>query len=374
MNSKLKAVRGMRGWSAEWPLPFALVILVVGWTFKPAISAGAIPNAALAGAFVGFFVGALAGAFSAVRHAEHLAHRFGEPYGTLILTLAAISIEVVTVITVMLHGANDPYFARDTMFSVLMIVLGGVIGIGLLIGGIKHHEQTYNLQGANTFLSVLTPLAIITLVLPDFTVTGGVGVHPVQEAIFLLIMSLLLYSVFLGMQTKRHRGYFVASEAAAEAAYVKASGHGWSYHAVLMIFYLLLVVMTAKLFALPLDIGLDVLGLPAGVGALAVAILVLAPESMAAIKAASANRMQRSVNIVLGTALSTISLTVPAVLAIDIFTHHTVHLGLNPAFSVLLALTLGVSFLTFSSGRTNMMQGLVHLLLFLTYIMLIFVP
>lgn len=365
---------GMRGWSAEWALPFALVILVVGWIFKPAISEGAIPDAALVGAFVGFFVGALAGAFAAVRHAEHLAHRFGEPYGTLILTLAAISIEVVTVITIMLHGANDPYIARDTMFSVLMIVLNGVIGVGLLLGGIKHREQTYNLQGANTFLSVLIPLAILAFIMPDFTIAGGVGVHPLQEAVFLLVMSLLLYGVFLAMQTKRHRSYFVAPETIIEAAHEEASGRGWPYHAALMIVYLLLVVLTAKLFALPLDLGLDVMGLPSGAGALAVAILVLAPESMAAIKAARANRMQRSVNIALGTALSTISLTVPAVLAIDIFTHHVVYLGLNPASSVLLALTFGVSLLTFSSGRTNMLQGLVHIALFLSYIMLIFVP
>ncbi len=374
MKSRLRVPGSMRGWSAEWPLPFALAILVVGWVFKPEIAAGTVPNAVLIVAFVGFFIGALAGAFSAVRHAEHLAHRFGEPYGTLILTLAAISIEVATIITIMLHGANDPYIARDTMFAVLMIILNGVVGVGLLIGGLKHREQTYNLQGANAFLSVLIPLAVLALILPDLTVGGGVGVHPTQEAIFLVVMSLLLYGVFIAMQTKRHRSYFVAPETIVEAAHEEAAGRGWLYHATLMVVYLLLVVFTAKLFALPLDIGLDVIGLPSGVGALAVAILVLAPESMAAIKAARLNQMQRAVNISLGTALSTISLTVPAVLAIDLFTHHAVFLGLNPAYSLLLVLTFGVSILTFSSGRTNMLQGLVHILLFLTYILLIFVP
>ncbi|MGH8271848.1 MAG: calcium:proton antiporter [Gammaproteobacteria bacterium] len=374
MKPGLRKLVGMRGWSAEWPLPFALTILIVGWVFKPQIAADAIPDAVLVVAFVAFFVGALAAAFSAVRHAEHLAHRFGEPYGTLILTLAAISIEVATIVTIMLHGANNPFIARDTMFAVLMIILNGVVGVGLLIGGLKHREQSYNLQGANAFLSVLIPLAVLALILPDLTVGGGVGVHPTEEAIFLIVMSLLLYGVFLAMQTRRHRSYFIAPETIVESAHEQAAGRGWQYHAGLMIVYLLMVVFTAKLFALPLDIGLDGLGLPPGVGALAVAILVLAPESMAAIKAARLNQMQRAVNISLGTALSTISLTVPAVLAIDLFTHHTVFLGLTPAYSLMLVLTLGVSILTFSSKRTNMLQGMVHILLFLTYILLIFAP
>ncbi|MGH8427888.1 MAG: calcium:proton antiporter [Gammaproteobacteria bacterium] len=375
MGSKAKLPGGARAWTAEWAFLVSLVILVVGWTFKPAISQGSIPGPALVGAFAGFFIGAVLGAFSAVRHAEHLAHRFGEPYGTLVLTLAAISIEVVTIITIMLHGKNDPLIARDTMFAVLMIVMNGVIGVGLLLGGLKHREQAYNLQGANAFLSVLIPLAVLALILPDFTVGGGVGVHPTEEAIFLIVMSLLLYSVFIAMQTRRHRSYFLPPAASVEASDEQAvEPQSWVSHAVLLIVYLLLVVFTAKLFALPLDIGLDRTGLPSGVGALAVAILVLAPEAMAAIKAARVNHMQRAVNIGLGTALSTIGLTVPAVLAIDLFTNHAVFLGLNPADTVLLVLTFGVSILTFSSGRTNILQGCVHILLFLTFILLIFSP
>jgi Ca2+:H+ antiporter len=359
----------------EWALALSLAILVVGWIFKPEISADAVPGAALVGAFVGFFIGAIIAAFAAVRHAEHLAELLGEPYGTLILTLSAIAIEIATVVTVMLHGANDPVFARDTLFSVLMIVLNGVIGTGLLLGGFRHREQNYNLEGAKTFLSVLIPLAVLALVLPNFTSGAGQGIHPRAEAIFLIVISLLLYGVFIAIQTRLHRGYFIAPEAAEPASeQAKAAGGGRLYHAALLIVYLLLVVLTAKLFALPIDIGVDKLGLPSALGALAVAILVLVPEAMAAIAAARANHMQRSVNIGLGTALSTVSLTVPAVLLLDILTRHSVFLGLGPGNTLLLALTFAVSILTFSSGRTNMLQGLVHIALFLAYIVLVFSP
>ncbi|MGH8160695.1 MAG: calcium:proton antiporter [Gammaproteobacteria bacterium] len=359
---------------AELALPLALAILVVGWIFKPEIGTDALPGAALVAAFVGFFIGAIIAAFAAVRHAEHLARSLGEPYGTLVLTIAAISIEVATVVTVMLHGADDPVFARDTLFSVLMIVMNGVLGAGLLLGGIKHHEQSYNLEGAKAFLSVLIPLAVLALVLPLFTKGGGVGVHSTEEAIFLIVISLLLYGVFLAMQTRRHRSYFTSPETVAGPARAETTGGSRIYHTVLLIVYLLLVVLTAKLFALPLDIGIDRTGVPSAVGALAVAILVLAPETMAAIAAARANQMQRSVNIGLGTALSTVSLTVPAVLLLDLFTGHAAFLGLTPPNTVLLLLTFAVSILTFSSGRTNMLQGLVHIALFLTYIVLIFSP
>lgn len=374
MNARSTLPAMLKRRPAEWALPVSLAILVVGWIFKPAISSGALPNAALIGAFVGFFLSALASAFASVRHAEHLAHRFGEPYGTLILTLSAISLEVATVITVMLHGKNDPLFARDTLFSVLMIVMGGILGVSLLIGGIKHHEQSYNLQGAKTFLSVLIPLAVLALVLPRFTTGGGAGVHPFGEAVFLIVICLLLYGVFIAVQTRSHTSYFVAPDAAASQEEIASAPRGWPYHTALLAIYLLLVVLTAKLFALPLDIGLDRTGLPSELGALAVAVLVLAPEAMAAIAAARVNQMQRSVNIALGTALSTVSLTVPAVLCIDLITHHPAFLGLAPGPMVLLLLTFGVSILTFTGGRTNMLQGLVHIALFLAYIVLIFSP
>lgn len=373
MNADRAIRRPLGPWVGEWSFPFALAIFLTGFVFKRSLSAGSVSDVWLGIAFVGLFVGALLSAFSAVRHAEALAHRFGEPYGTLLLTLSVISIEVATIATVMLHGKNDPRLARDTMYSVVMIVLNGAVGVALLIGAIRHREQAYNLQGANAYLSLLIPLAVLTMVWPDFTPNSAPGQFSTADAAFLMAISVLLYAVFLGIQTLRHRNYFAAAREALDAKEPMARAPvSWQRHAILLVAYLLLVVFTAKIWALPLDIGIDRLGLPEGGGAVALALLVLAPESLAAIRAAAANEMQRSINLSLGSALATVSLTAPAVLAIGLTTGRTAVLGLPSAESVLLALTFGVSMLTFASGRTNVMQGLIHLLLFLAYALLMF--
>src|SRR6185312_2508749 len=167
------AATGRRAWLSEWPLPVTLAMLVIGWLASPALGSNGVANLAVGIAFAAFFIGALLAAIFATHHAEHLAQRFGEPYGTLMLTLSAISLEIATVVTVMLHNADNPAFGRDTMFSVVMIVLNGIIGVALLVGGLRHHEQTYNLRGAKAYLSLLIPLATLALIWPDFTVTSG---------------------------------------------------------------------------------------------------------------------------------------------------------------------------------------------------------
>jgi Ca2+:H+ antiporter len=362
-------------WLSEWPLPVALAILVAGWWSKPVFAVNDASGLAVAIAFIAFFVGALLAAILATRHAEHLAERFGEPYGTLMLTLSAISLEIATVVTVMLHNADNPAFGRDTMFSVVMIVLNGIIGTALLVGGLRHHEQTYNLRGAKAFLSLLIPLATLALIWPDFTVTSGYATLSLVQKLFLLVMSLLLYGAFMVIQTRTHTSFFVAEgEAMEQTPAHPDSPQGWVFHAVLLIAYLVLVVLLAKLFALPLETGVARLGMPLALAGFAVAVLVLAPEGIAAIRAARFNQMQRAMNIGLGTALSTIALTVPAVLMIDLFLGRTAVLGLSAANMMMLVLTFGVSILTLGSGRTNAMQGLVHLLLFLAYVVLIFSP
>lgn len=366
---------GSKRWLGEWPLPVALAILIIGWLFKSTLAASGVGNLAVGIAFVAFFIGALLAAIFATHHAEHLAMRFGEPYGTLMLTLSAISLEIATVVTVMLSNADNPAFGRDTMFSVVMIVLNGIIGIALLVGGIRHHEQTYNLRGAKAFLSLLVPLATLALIWPDFTVSSGVGTLSLVQKVFLLVMSLLLYAAFLVIQTRTHTSFFVAEGDAMEQAPAHPdSPHGWPWHAVLLLVYLVLVVLLAKLVALPLETGVARLGLPAALAGFAVAVLVLAPEGIAAIRAARLNQMQRAMNIGLGTALSTIALTVPAILLIDLFLGRPAVLGLSPANMMMLVLTFFVSILTLGSGRTNAMQGLVHLLLFLAYVVLLFSP
>lgn len=325
--------------------------------------------------------------FNVVRHADALAEILGEPYGTLILTLAVICIEVSVVAAIMLNGDPDPELARDTMFAVLMIVLNLVVGLALLIGGLRHGEQSFNLQGAQAFLAVLIPLSIISLVLPRFMSNTHDARFDAGEAVLFCGLTLVLYGTFLALQTGRHRGYFVdhAEERdhrglhrPAEADHPgdrhgEGGGHkSIAYHALMLIGTLVPIVLLSEKFAAVADHVIDASGAPAALGGMLVAALVLCPEGFAALSAAAENRLQRAVNISLGSALSTIGLTVPAVLIIGLLTAHPVILGLTAPKIALLALTLLICSLTFGGVRTNVLQGLVHLALFVVYVVLIF--
>ncbi len=329
--------------------------------------------------FCWMFVVMLWCAFAVVRHADHLAHALGEPYGTLILTLAVITIEVALISAIMLHGTNDPTLARDTMFAVLMIVLNGMVGLVLLVGGLRHRQQHFNVAGANAFLAVTVPLAVFALVLPDFTTATPDASLSTTQAAFFAGVTVVLYGVFLAIQTVRHRRMFVGPDV--ERAGMDeleedrdAPAGPVAYHAVLLVATMLPLVLLSKKLAVFVDYGVLSLEAPTALGGLIVATLVLTPEALSALEAALANRLQRSVNICLGSALATIGLTVPAVLAIGLLADRHVELGLDPIEMVLLVLTILVSMLTFGSGRTNVLQGAVHLVLFFAYLMLIFEP
>lgn len=326
--------------------------------------------------FVWLFAAILWGAKAVVRHADVLALRLGEPYGTIILTLSVASIEIVTVVAVMLIGQENPTLARDTMFSVVMIVLTGLVGLCLLLGGWRYREQTYNLRGVNSYLSLIVALSVFGLIMPNFTIsTAGPTFSPGQEG-FLIVMCTGLYAVFLGIQTTRHRSYFILEDAdqlAVRDQRDELPGAGSApVHAALLVGYLLLVVFLAEKLAVVLNHGIEVLGAPPALGALLVAILVLTPEGLGALRAALRNQLQRAINILLGSALATLALTIPAVLAVGLLQDTSVTLGLNSVEGVMLGLTLAVGILTFSSGRTNVLQGAIHVVLFLAYLMLIF--
>ncbi|MDH3987852.1 MAG: calcium:proton antiporter [Gammaproteobacteria bacterium] len=315
--------------------------------------------------------------FGVVRHADCLAVILGEPYGTLILTLAVISIEVVMISAVMITGDNVPTLARDTMFAVLMIILNGLLGLTLLLGGLKHREQEYNMTGAKTYLGVIVPLAVLGLILPRFTTSAPGGQVTPLMAVFLLLMSGGLYVVFLLIQTRRHTQFFKQPSATVEdhsddhhheGLVIRSVGH----HVLFLVLTMLPIVLLSKNMAKLVDHGIETLSAPQALGGFLVAILVLSPEGMAAIKSALSNQLQRTVNIGLGSALSTIGLTIPAVLVISLVTGRTVELGLEAAEIVLLILTLVVAAINFGTGRTNIMQGAVHLIIFLAYIVLIF--
>lgn len=361
----------------ELPLVFSLVTLAVFSFFGDSWLTGLIDQSIAAVLFGWLFVIMLWATFSVVRHADALAGLLGEPYGTLILTLAVIGIEVALISAVMLAGEASPTLARDTMHAVLMIVLNGLVGAALLLGGIFHREQEYNLQGARSFIAVLLPLAVISLILPKFTEsTATPTFSPMQEG-FLAVMTVLLYGVFLAVQTISHRGYFQEPEAVA-GSIAEGGEHGpvqsIPYHAVFLVLTLIPIVLLSKYLAKLVDFGIVQAGAPIALGGVIIALLVLAPEGLAALRAARANNLQRSVNLLLGSALATIGLTVPAALAIGLFIGQSVVLGLSDASSVLLLLTLIMSALTFGGVRTGVLQGAVHLVLFLAYLMLIFAP
>jgi len=321
----------------------------------------------------------LLSAFAIVRHADDLAHQLGEPLGTLILTLSVTGIEVMMITAVMYAGRDTSSLARDAMFAVVMIVLNGMVGLSLLLGGLRYREQTYNLQGANAFLAVIVPLAVLGLVLPNFTVSSpGPTFSPLQST-FLIVMSTGLYGVFLAIQNVRHRDYFRMPELVGPAVdrdkggeQVELPARSVIYGFVLLLSYLLPLVVLCEQLAIPLNFGMHELRAPPALSGFVVAVLILSPESLGAIRAALANQLQRSINILLGSVLATIGLTIPAVLTIGFITGQSVVLGLNPANMTLLLLTLGLSTLTFGSSRSNVLLGAVHLLLFFAYVMLIF--
>ena len=374
MNSKNTTI-GLAGvMKSELALWGGLLAVLVFYTGGSELLGSTGSAAAAAGSFAVIFAIMLWLSFGVVHHAECLAVKLGEPYGTLILTISVISIEVVMICALMLNGSENPTLARDTMFSVLMIVLNGMLGITLLLGGLRHHRQVFNLEGARSYLTVLFCLAFLALVLPTFSRTGGVGSASPMVFGFVAIASVGLYGIFLFLQSTRHRGFFEHPSEEEDAG----DGHGHletrstAYHAIFLVLSLLPIVLLSKKIALVLEFGISALQAPQALAGFVVALLVLAPEGLAACKAALQNSLQRTVNIVLGSALATIGLTVPAVLCISALTGKHIILGLGPVELVLLFATFLSSVLVFAGNRTNMLSGAVHLVLFAAYAVLIF--
>src|SRR5262249_29978672 len=352
----------------------AAILIAIGTAALNKFTTHVLP---LLGFFAWLFAVILWSAIRVVRHADCLAIKFGEPYGTLILTLSAISIEVVMISTAMLHGENNPTLGRDAIFAVIMIALNGLVGLSLLLGGLRYREQHYNIQGVNAYLNVIMALAVLGLVLPNFTTSTSGPTFSTEQEIFFVTMSLVLYATFLLIETLRHRGYFVAPK---EPAAVKLSTshlarvRSTRFHALMLVLYLGVVIFLAEKFAVPLDNSIEQFHMPQAFGGAIIAALVLSPEGLGGITASLHNQLQRSINILFGSVLATIGLTIPAVLVIGLLTKRSVALGLQGGNLPLLLLTLAVSVVTFTSRKTNVLQGCVHLLLFAVFVLLIFVP
>jgi Ca2+:H+ antiporter len=314
----------------------------------------------------------LAVVMTAVFHAEDLAHALGEPAGTLVLTIAVTVIEVALILPVAFGSHGDPALARDTVFAVVMIVCNGLVGLCILTGGIRHREQDFQVTGASAYLAVLSALSVLTLILPNYTTsTPGPAFAP-SQLLLVAVETLLLYGVFLYIQTIRHTEYFVLPEAQPQPS--AAQGRFPVKQLLLLLATLLAAVLLAKTFAGLLKAELAAAGAPGALAGFVVALLVLLPESIAALRASYANQIQRSINLALGSSLATIGLTVPAVAALSLYLGRDLILGLGNQSAVLLLLTLLLSTLTFGTGRTNILYGFVHLIVFATYILLIFSP
>jgi len=317
--------------------------------------------------------------FAAVHHAEVLALRLGEPFGSILLAIAVTAIEVALIVSIMLSGsAGSDAVARDTIFSAVMIVLNGVIGLCLVLGGQRHYEQSFQLQGASAALAVLGTLATFALVLPNYTVTiSGPYYSPIQ-LLTVGAVSLTLYCIFVFIQTIRHRDYFLDKAnddtASGDTPHNKPSNKITAISSVLLIVSLVAVVLLAKVLSYPLAQFVATAGLPQAFVGVVIAAIVLLPEGVAAVKAALLNRLQSSINLALGSALASIALTIPTVAAVSLLLEQRLVLGLTPQSTVLLVLTLFVSTLTLGTGRTTVLQGAVHLVIFAVFILLAAVP
>jgi Ca2+:H+ antiporter len=315
---------------------------------------------------------------AAVHHAEVVAHRVGEPFGTLLLALAVTVIEVALIVSLMLTGgAATAALARDTVFASIMIILNGMVGVCLLVGASRHGEQTFGLYGVNATLAALAAVSVITLVLPNATTSASGPSYSNSQLAFVAVVSLALYGVFVLVQTVSHRDYFLPQGESARAAIPQAprpSSGATAVSAVLLIVCLGAVILLAKALAPAIEGAVDSVQAPKAAVGVIVAAIVLLPESLAALTAARADRLQTSLNLALGSAMASIGLTIPTVAVVSIATGWTLVLGLDPRSTVLLALSLLVAALSLGTGRTTVLQGAVHLVIFGVYLFTTVVP
>jgi len=350
-------------WTCTWPALAWAVLLIISF-------------------FGGGFVAAIAAivllgtVFAAVYHAEVIAHRVGEPFGTLVLALAVTVIETALIVSVMISApAEKAGLARDTVFAAVMIVCNGIVGACLLWGGARHHEQGFQLQGASAALAVLAALTSLTLILPNFASPEFGQQYRPSQLVFAGLVSLVLYCSFVFIQTVRHRDYFLPVKSDDEAAHAPPPGDRTTIlSAALLLVSLVAIVGLAKALTPTVEFVIASLQVPKAVVGIVIATLVLLPEGLAALKAARSNRLQTSLNLALGSALATIGLTIPAVAAVSIVLQQPLELGLGAKDQALLAITLLLGVITLGTGRTTVLQGIVHLVIFAVFLFFAVVP
>ena len=351
-------------WAWGWPALAWVILLVMAFA-----GAGGFIAAAAAAILI-------ATVFAAVYHAEVVAHRTGEPFGTLVLAVAVTVIEVSLIVSVMLaEPAEKAGLARDTVFAAVMIICNGIVGLCLLSGGARHHEQTFHVHGASAALAVLAALTCLTLIFPNVATSAPGPFFSTSQLVFAGTVSLVLYGSFVFTQTVRHRDYFLPIAIGDEETHAPTPSNTTAFiSAGLLLVALVAIIGLAKALTPTLEAGIAKVGAPKAVVGIVIAALVLLPEGLAALRAARANRLQTSLNLALGSALASIGLTIPAVAAVSIVLGQPLELGLGTKDQVLLALTTLVGVITLGTGRTTVLQGIVHLVIFAAFLFFAAVP
>lgn len=349
--------------------------LVPALSFALLLVASATGVGAVMAALCG--VGLLGGVIAAVHHAEVVAHRVGEPFGTLVLAVAVTVIEASLVLSMMFAGgAEMAAVARDTIYAAVMIICGGVVGLCVVVGGLAHHEQSFRVEGAGAGLAALIVMSALSLVLPTFTTTTPSGTYSAMQLGFVGVTSALLWAIFVFVQTVSHRDYFIPvvgagdPEMHAQQPTIRAT---WMSFGLLFV-SLVTVVGLAKMLSPMIEHAVAAAGAPKAVVGIVIAAVVLLPETWAAVRAARANRLQTSMNLAIGSAVASIGLTIPVVVLAAILFDLPLVLGLGPKDLVLLAVIFLTSAVTLGSGHTHMMQGAVHLVIFAAFLFLAVVP
>jgi Ca2+:H+ antiporter len=349
------------------------------WTIAAPVFAAAVLFASglgLGGFMVIFIAAGLAcSVFAAVHHAEVVAHRVGEPFGTLVLALAVTLIEVALIVSLMTAGGEQAAgLARDTVFAAVMILLNGIIGLCLLLGGAKHREQSFSLDGVSASLVALGTIVIMTLVFPNFTVTTPGPYYSPGQLMLIAVVTLVIYGTFVFTQTVGHRQFFLDG-VESSSAHAAIPGNGvTTASSVLLLLCLAAVVLLAKKLAPSLEAAVERLGAPNALVGVIIAAIVLLPEGLAALRAARANRLQTSLNLALGSALASIGLTIPAVSFLSLYMNTHLQLGIDSKSTLLLMLSLFVAALVLRTGRTIILHGVVLLTVFVVYLFTTVVP
>ncbi|WP_028478482.1 calcium:proton antiporter [Nocardia sp. CNY236] len=350
-----------RHWTTSVPL-LAAVVLAIAWATHPSGSAVIVLVVALAGAVL-----------SAVQHAEVVAHRVGEPFGSLVLAVAVTVIEVGLILTLMASGGPDASsLARDTVFAAVMITCNGIFGLSLLVGALRRRVAVFNAEGTGAALATVATLATLSLVLPTFTTSRPGPEFSGSQLVFAAVASLLLYGLFVTVQTVRHPDDFLPVEESELEHHHHAppSIRTTSLSMALLMVALVGVVGLAKMVSPAIENDVRAAGLPRSAVGVVIALLVLLPETLAALRAARRDRVQISLNLALGSAMASIGLTIPAIAVASIWLHGPLVLGLGATQMVLLALTVVVGALTVVPGRATLLQGGVHLAVFSAFVFL----